>query len=65
MTSSVSRSFPAKFDGECLICGFEIAAGEMVCFYDDDLVHDSCAEEERLKYDLAEETKEWTPKWRR
>lgn len=38
--------FSAAFDSECLSCGFDIAAGDDVRYFEGEVMHKDCAEDE-------------------
>lgn len=42
-----SRPFHARFSGTCRGCGFEIKAGDLARFVNDQVVHDICTKEAR------------------
>lgn len=41
----VSRSFAARYDGECSGCGFDVRAGQQVRYTGDQLTHATCGGE--------------------
>jgi hypothetical protein len=59
MTRNEFIAFPARFDsGECPICGWGIAVGDLIGYDEGDLVHQTCFEEENVG---REKTKEFRP----